>query len=192
MILQTKLLIASGIVTVGSGYAALKQHDQRIVWEALAKQQADTLKARDKVIVTLIHGVAMLDSTAAKNRQRYVAGAKKLADSLATLDKHIDELAATVPDSSPDKPVVKAIVAACQQKVVAVQFRLSECDRLRSEDSIRIAKRDETISAVVKSRDGWKKLFDNKPSHIGQPTWLVVLEVTAALISGLSVGLNIH
>lgn len=192
MILQTKLLLgAAGLLGV-TAFTAVKQHDARVAWEALAKERADSLAAKDKSIAGLIRGIVLLDSAAAKARQRYAAGSKKLADSLVRLDHQIDSLASSVPDSSPDKPAVTAIVKACNLKVDAVTGRLAACDQLRADDSVRIAKRDQANAELIRSRDGWKKQYEESSKRSGQPSWLVNLKVLGGVALGLVVGHSVR
>lgn len=171
------------------------QHDSMVAWRALSKVRADSLKAKDKQIDSLVQEVASRDAQYAVEKEKYDSKKKVLVDSVAKLNETTDSLAirlSAIVLPLGHKSLVTALVKSCQAPSVMLTSRLAECDKLRGDAETQSANKSKLLLQAFQSRDGWKQQYEKANKKSGQPTWLVILENAGSLGLGLFIGSKLN
>lgn len=178
---KLKYLLPALVVLILSGFFWLKEHDQRVAWKALADARADSIEARDVKTQELWNGIKSMTSAYAQALSRHKKDLIEMKDSIKTLDSEIDRLAFDLDKQLPEagKAKLDTLVANCARQQMLVLTRLTACEALRAEsDSISAAK-SVVILRVTKSRDEYKKLWEeaDEPSP---SVWATVGKIETA------------
>jgi hypothetical protein len=164
-----------------SGFFWMKEHDQRVAWKALADARADSIAARDAKTEELWKGIKSMTSAYAQVLNRHKKAMVEMRDSVKTLDSEIDRLAADLTKQLPEagKAKLDTLVSNCAKQHNLIFSNLTTCEALRVDAENISARKDTVIFGLAKSRDDYKRLWEesDEPSP---STWATVGKIETA------------